>query len=808
MNQCTYPPMINAELSTAESQFRNGNFETAVTLYSRILSEIEKLDNSSEACLAPLVLKLGECHYGAGNFEPARQAYEKLLSIQERNENITSKERVFTLVKAAKNYEKCADKASAQARYEEAYAIAKLALPVKHFLRQTVVEAYAQWLRMQKSNPLVLSILESELQDLQPLWVKEEAAAATAAPVETKQVREKREPKKSSQDFSDLKFKLGSKRQSEKVIDSKGVSESKGSRLPHSDLDKSISRQVAARKFLRMSTAPNEAKVDRLRLKNSLDKNTPHNRNLRQVDQSENAVAQPVHEIVRTLNSEQLYDHARDNDEFILDQLRVPDVESIPDDQYILDDQHISADIRGDQHISGDQYNQYNPDNRDNEYIPEHKHFPCVIHFDNEQLLAESAALMARLGINNSAFENFTVEEVVVLDETNAVGAQPSGLTLKSTHDVAMRGSDRSYFGREEEKIKGPKSESPVDLLDRVLSNFINLQQVLKFGVPTAVLLGCVCFVVHTILNSKPEYFVDAPKFVRPLINQVFATADGALSIAVKPASLEITGKKLRRKPNVYFWRGTTNDEFRLMQGTFKNSIWLSPSPDGLVSDKGQVFYSPNAPEKKVLEIMASIKNYALNYCAAAGHYPNPEGVQPKTYINPVSQKYQDLNVYSMIVGKQRPADADKRLSLDLERGQLFNNETSGKPGTVSVFCVRVGDTTTQSIIPDLTQSGMPDQTYTESLYIHGFDRNGALIKVGVKQKPVLIELSPTGAKTSETGLEELPYQNCDICLSQTGVPNAAEIWLKYFAFALAVMGVIGFLIWTRQAGPTDETAL
>ncbi len=742
--------MSSEQLSEADSQFRNGNFDTAVALYARLLSEIELLGDNAD--LGSVVLKVAECHYAAGNFDLAKQSYEKLLALQDSKMDFSSKDRIFTLVKAAKNYEKCDDQIDAQLRYEQAYELAKTALSAKHFLRRTVIECYAQWLRLQKTDPLLLSILESELGVIQ-----QHQAAQTEEVVQSEKAQKRsgrNERRQGQQDFADIKSKLGNKK---KVSTD---DQTPSPKLPQKKLQKSVGQLVTERKFLSFSNAPKIAKTDRSRLKDALVEGL-----------------KPKPDLQSELGSSPLQPEQQDQSNLEL----LAEAASLLNSLEQAKSEPVTSPSRN--------------SNSAREILKAEKLKRQVSdESDIERLLEESARLIYSL-------ENLSIEEHEPVELPTAAvddAEEKSGLALKGAPSVAMRQSSRSFFGQEEdsegEQVEEVEEESVADTIEKALPTSDAIKHWLKIAVPIAALLTTVWFTLLTISNSKPEQLTNAPKFVHALMGKDFDTANGAVTIAFTPDGLELRGHNLRRKPNVYFWQGTVNDDWRLLQGTFNKCVWLSPSPEGIKSSIGQIFYRADAPEKKVIDVMNSIKNSALVFYQASGRYPNPDGIQPSKFINPVSGKYEDVNICSMNVGKDRPIDADTRLDSDLERGQFFNNEPPAKPGSVSVFCV-VNSVPIQNV-------GDTDQSSTQNLYIHGFDKNGEMIKSGDERKVLLVTLKPTGPKNYDTQPTVRAYEQCDICLSNSEVPSIAAVAFKYILVALLISGIVGFIAWARKSGP------
>lgn len=794
MPQVLVPAEFVEKVSYADGQFRIGNFESADKLYSDLLREVEGADEDAAKAIPSLVLKIGESRYAAGAYNQARDAYEKLLAIQEENQDTSSKDRIFTFVKAARNYEKCDDSVNAQAKYEQAYELAKSVLPPKHFLRRTVFECYAQWLRHQKTDPLTLSILESELEDAQTknsLGQEQPPALETVHPTSTdskhSSTSERKEPKKNASDFADLKSKLrkrndqtssnqtpsnqipsnqtpsnqtSSSQISSSQISSGQLPSKESSRsLAKDKVDKSVERQVAARKFLNFSVAADGAKtkVDRSKLKHALVEDFAEQKQeiedkqkVEQVNKDLLAEAEALLANMEEAQKKELEAPA-ETKEFDLEQSQ----------QSFAEYQAAAAQLDHDQQA--------------------------------ERLLAESARLLFNLElVNGNTAEDANSNDDEAAD-ANGDPTESAGLGLKGSRDVAMRRSERSFFGQEEEKKKKAARFSIADFLEKYVPSTDALRKVLVIGVPAVAVVSLVCLLVLSNTNSKPDKLAGAPKYLDRFRGQNLSTADGALTIEFKPENVNVRTDKFRRQPKIYFYQGSTNDELRLMQGTFKNTVWLHPSPEGLASDDGHVFYLAGAPEAKVREVMNEIRTNAIGFFNAARKYPNPEAVQPERFVNPVTKNYDSVNVCSMIVGQERTREADDRMRLDLESGQMFNNEAASKPGAVSVFLVQRSEAS--------PQLGTPASTITTNLYIHGFDRNGALLKTSSGDKVLLYELTPGGSEnknTSTTG----KFEQCDFCFVQGETPGVANVAFKYILIAFLLAGGLAFLCFSPKTAP------
>ncbi|HEY9713112.1 MAG TPA: tetratricopeptide repeat protein [Chroococcales cyanobacterium] len=152
-------------ISQADSEFQRGNFEEASGLYATALEELEGSDGTEKAktkTRAAVLQKLADSDYALNKFEQARKSYAELISLQE-SAKTTAKDRVSALLKFAKCLDKCDANQDAAANFQAAYDLAKSELSEKHFLRQSVADAYVDWLKTNGSDPERLAALREEL---------------------------------------------------------------------------------------------------------------------------------------------------------------------------------------------------------------------------------------------------------------------------------------------------------------------------------------------------------------------------------------------------------------------------------------------------------------------------------------------------------------------------------------------------------------------------------------------------------------------------------------------------------------------
>ena len=152
--------MVSETLSRAETEFRQGNFEVASTLFAQAVADFD-LANGETKDLASLLQKLADSQYALNKYDEARQAYVRLVALHD-DAKFSNKDKVSALLKLAKSSGKCQDLEEAQKNFQLAYEIAS-SLSAKHFLRRTVLDGYCDFLRTSKRNAELLEKLEQEL---------------------------------------------------------------------------------------------------------------------------------------------------------------------------------------------------------------------------------------------------------------------------------------------------------------------------------------------------------------------------------------------------------------------------------------------------------------------------------------------------------------------------------------------------------------------------------------------------------------------------------------------------------------------
>lgn len=226
-------------LSSADGEFQAGNFIEATNRYAALLAELERAQETNE--LAAVLQKLADSQYASGDFTRAQRSYERLL---DRDQSLSARDKIFILLKLAKSCDRCGDQAKAETMFDQAYLLAKLFLAASHFLRKTVADSYAAWLRGNGKSPLVLSILESELGFVQPMDIREPNPENETVNETAQSPKQRSNQRPCEEDFAGIRSKLANANKGARPAPRKDLKPSKNKGV------KTIEQRVAERRFL------------------------------------------------------------------------------------------------------------------------------------------------------------------------------------------------------------------------------------------------------------------------------------------------------------------------------------------------------------------------------------------------------------------------------------------------------------------------------------------------------------------------------------------------------------------------------
>lgn len=751
--------MPSESRSQADSEFKLGNFERASQLYAE---ELQALQNSecTPPDLAELLIKLADSDYAFANFEGARKGYEQAAALHAQHE-FAAKDRVSTLLKLAKCQDKCGNDDVTAQSFQSAYDLANAELTPKNYLRRSVLDSYAQWLRATNRDPERLGMLEDELgikKEEPKTEPADEPAESSVVQANIAAVQEKR----SEQEFYVMKTKLT--RRSKKEADAGDAdsgdrsSESKGKSDKKSLANKgpkTIDQEVAERKFLRKgeSHGSGDRAAARANLRNAMSRSR-ESRPLEVNDPSPEYAPSQVA-----------------SGEF------APLTESVP-----APDLSPAAKTGGDELPRFQQSPRYD--------FPTDFALPGMPAVDRE---AEEHAAQEKLAkfLNQKPARS--------LKETR----KKRGVDLVIPSERTNIPENSKQFIQQAELIK-KASDEPEQAPDLVplradgrqvdaVSIRQRLTHVAQFALPVILLGALVTSIVVAVqrLDHMAKTVRVLPG-VRDMLVKDFATADGDISVSIKADNAELTGPGVNRQAQVKYWHGDFTDELLLLQGRYRDCHWLSVVPQGLQdTESGVMLYSLDSPERKVIEYMHAVASDALDFYKANKRFPGfTTDLTHQTYLNPFTKTQDGLLVFQKSDLTSTPANREQTVDLPLLTGGRFNGERQSHPGEVSALSM----SSDASFNPDQNSYTWA----TEEFYIHGYDRDGRMIGGSGKGKIYLIRLQNGMQKR---GYESQEYASQlasgEVCFTQSGRPKEGEIIARYLFCALLLLGLFAAVfIW------------
>ncbi|HEY9772897.1 MAG TPA: hypothetical protein V6C81_03705 [Planktothrix sp.] len=664
--------MVNDLVIQADEEFKQGNFTESSRLYAEALEGSEPSDND----LAHVLQKLGDSDYAQNNYKQAQQSYERLVELHDSG-NFDSKDRVNVLLKLAKCNEKIEDNEGAKGRFNQAYDLAKSTLSEKHYLRRTVLDSFAEYLRNAGDDFDLLHSIEDELGIEHTPAVKEEKPIDEVTPESVAVPALKAAP--TEREFFVLKTKLD---------------KFKRSSLPAADDEKkkkieaqkqTLDQQVAERKFLRKGSDGDDAgskNKSRAKLRGALS-------------DPQRSTKPPEGEAARVEPATPAKDFTKSGEYAYLDE---------------------------------DKYSAGTP--RTAEKSDSQRAFEAALNpgFGSEQpSLAKYAGMMPRRHFSDRLEEVSRTKKGVDL--------------VVPSQGTAMAEQSRSFFQHAEAVKKAdPAAEVSRDFDQLRTEELAVIPQRnifktgLKIGGPAIALVLLAFASVYLVVNSgRPAATTTVPYYLSPLVGHKFVTGDSALTIDVDKNSVTVLNDGKSKTCKLRLWNGSWLDEISLMTGGYKNCRWLYIVPSGLRDDEGMAFYSESAPERKVIAFMDTVATEASEFYGVKGDYPNySTDIDVNSYSNPFTNKAEGVIIFQNVSEK---IDAFKDTSFDaaLKNGGTFNNETALGPGAVHALSVMGhpltgGDTGTYNWA-------------VHCFYIHGCDGEGKLLPSSVPGSVFLLTL-------------------------------------------------------------------
>ncbi|MBS1954289.1 MAG: tetratricopeptide repeat protein [Cyanobacteria bacterium SZAS-4] len=753
--------MVSETLSQADTEFQQGNFDVAATLYAEAVAEFDQ-ENGEPKNLAVLIQKLADSEYAQNKFDAARENYVRLVALQE-GDGFAAKDKVSAYLKLAKSADKCQAYDDAAKNFHTAYESLST-LSATHFLRRSVIDAYAEYLRDRGDNSELLEKLEDELgiKKTAPdtgLEIEEVSPDSIATPIAPKRT--------GGEEFVVLKSRLGKfsrKKETEPGSDDKAPT------VLEKKADKTVDQEVAERKFLRKGD---------------------------QKDKSSKRTGQ--RSSLRTAMSKE---RGKQDGEGITNQPDIPDSAASPAAQ--------SGSNKGAAKRTGE-FDASPP-----------KDLPSVIEFsptgDRDRPLEMDpsslpedmypSAAASQLDADLPKQQDYYYQD---RDLAKFVGRRPKR-TLRATghpgdsqiaapslavEAVSMPDATRSFLQQADAVKKSSDVEEvapdvvPLRAEGRVETIVPTSQKALSTIKLVSPILGLLLMLgagVYLVKGLAPPKATGAlPAFVIDLVGRKFVTADGALSLTIDRSKILLNGA-VNRDASLKIWNGDWRDELSLLQGNFNHARWLTVKPGVLQDQDGATFYALDAPERKTIFYCKAVAEAAQKYFLDNKKFPaqSSDLGDVASYLNPYNGKASALVVSSTVDNKRADSKPDSPLDVSLQSGEPFKGEAASAPGDVHAQSV-----SGQPIFSEV------ENTYTwqtQCFYVHAFDRNNKLIG-GDSAKQIFLLTDKNGNIYSpNTQSLSKNFANSDICLSETEKPKSDAITFKYLATLVGIFVLIGFV--------------
>lgn len=755
--------MVSETLSRADSEFQQGNFDVAASLYAEAVAEFDQ-ENGDPKNLAVLIQKLADSEYAQNKFDAARESYLRLVALQ-HGDGFAAKDKVSAYLKLAKSADKCQSYDDAAKNFQTAYESLST-LSATHFLRRTVIDAYAEYLRERGDKAELLEKLEDELgikktqADVKP-DIEEVSPDSIAVPVAPK--------KTGGEEFVVLKSRLGKfsrKKEAEPESDEKSPT------VLEKKADKTVEQEVAERKFLRKGDQKDKGSK-RTGQRSSLRTAMSKDRSKQDGEDITNQPDIPDAAVSKATQSASAKDAARRTGNFdasppkelpaVLelsptddrpDRPREMDPSSLPEDMYpTAVASQLDADL---------------PKGQQDFYYQDRDLAKFVGRRPKRTLRATG-----HTGDSQIAAPSLAVEAVSMPDATRSFLQQADA--VKKSSDVEAVAPDVVPL-RAEGRV-----ETVVPTSQKALSTLKLISPILGL----LLMLGAGFYLIKGLAPAKDAGAL--PAFVIDLVGRKFVTADGALSLTVDRTKVLLNGGVNRDAP-LKVWKGDWRDELSLLQGNFNHSRWLVVKPGVLQDQDGATFYALDAPERKTIFYCKAVAEAAQKYFTENRKFPSQSSdlADAASYPSPYNGKASALVVSSTVDNKRVDSKPDSPLDLALQSGDLFKNEAPSAPGDVHAQSV-----SGQPIFSEV------ENTYTwqtQCFYVHAFDRNNKLIGGSAAKQIFLLTDKNGNIYSPDTQNLTKNFANSDVCLSETEKPKSDAITFKYLAVLIGIFVLIGFV--------------
>ncbi|HEY9733619.1 MAG TPA: tetratricopeptide repeat protein [Drouetiella sp.] len=762
--------MVSETVSQADSEFQQGNFDVAAALYAEAVDDFDQ-DNGDRKSLAGLLQKLADSQYALNKFDAARDNYARLVEVQD-GDDFAAKDKVSAYLKLAKTTDKCGVEEEAAKVFQTAYELLST-LSATHFLRRSVIDAYADYLRSHGTDSELLAKLEDELgikrseAESKP-EIEEVSPDSIPTPLAVK--------KPAGEEYVVLKSRLD-KFRTKKV--SEPDSEEKAPTVLEKKTEKTVDQEVAERKFLRKGESKDKG-----------SKRSGQRSSLRSA-MSKDHGGKPTGEGVTN----------------------APDIPD-PHDAAASGGQNLDAVAR---------VGEFDPRSTgefDASPPPAPKPLPVTyspfesgpsrgLEIDPSSLPQDMYPSAAASQLDADLPKGFT--DYAQGDLAKFVGRRPKRTLRSSSHSseeritapslaveaVSMPEATRSFLQQADAvKKSSDVEEATPDVeqlrvegrVETVVPTSQKALSTLKLVSPIVGVFLMLCAGFFLLKSLAPTTNAGTlPAFVIDQVGRKFVTADGALSLTVDRTKVAVSGG-VNRDANLKIWTGDWRDELTLLQGGFSHCRWLVVKPGVLKDQNGATFYSLDAPERKTIFYSNAVAEAAQKYFNDNKKFPSVSSDlgELASYPNPYTGKATALVVSSTVDNKRVDSRPDSALDVSYQSGELFKSEALPAPGDVHA----------QSV------SGQPifseaENTYTwqtQCFYVHAFDRDGKLIGgSGPNQVFLLTDKNGNLYPPNNLSLSK-DFAHSDICLSESEMPKADSITFKYMAVLIVIFLVIGFV--------------
>ena len=400
-------------------------------------------------------------------------------------------------------------------------------------------------------------------------------------------------------------------------------------------------------------------------------------------------------------------------------------------------------------------------------------------------LSAEAIGKSAQAKETDTASRAIVPLSAVKSDAEGSLGSAWSNLPLRPQN--AMRGSARSYFK------DGTQSTAEID---KLMLEERSWPKRLVTLIPVVICAAVFGLIVTSAVNEPNSK--ELPPVFQALVGKTFATTDNTLSLFASSAGFTIRGDGLKKTVKPMIWKGSFSDEMRLIRGEYNKCIWITPVATGLQDQTGLLFLDETSEESKTVRAMSIIAAGAQSYFQNNGRYPVPaEAKTLFTYRNPNSNAVEPVQAFSAISYNANAGTRNEKLEVHLQRGELFEKESSPKPGSVSMLSI---------INKPNGMIELPNQrVQCQIAYLHAFDRKGELINCPISGNTLVLSLRQgiTDRPQDKSIIER--YSNAVIGVAQGSLPSSGAVLLKYIGCILLVIALAIYLFMVKRAAGVDS---